>query len=450
MNRVRIAPSPTGFLHVGTAQSALYNWLFARKSNGKFFLRIEDTDQERSTETYEQSILESMRWLGLDWDDELIRQSDRNTLYKKYLDELVDSKKVHRVEISLDEKTKMLQEGKKSSSVVYVLKSDSTKSAVTFTDIIRGEISVEREQIGDLIIARIPEEDPNQVIFLYNFVVVIDDLDMKITHVIRGEDHISNTPKQLLIYEALGKKQPHFGHLPLLLAPDRSKLSKRHGATAVVDYKNDYLPEALVNFLGKLSYTFSTDIISREMMLEEFDLSKVHHSGAVFDIKKLDWINGEYIKKLSDEKLIEKLLPHIPDNIGLDYIQRILPSVRERIKKFSDIKEFDFYFQTPEYSGELLAWKFKSDKEITASLQGVKLLLENFNWDKFNGDSLRKKLDDLALEISQPQQKDRGLVYWPFRVALTGQQSSPDPVDIAEILGKEKTLERVKNAISKI
>ena len=444
--RVRIAPSPTGFLHIGTAQSALYNWLFARKNGGKFFLRIEDTDQERSTKAYEKSIIESLSWLGLEWDGEIIRQSDRNEKYREALEKLKKAGKVQHKIFSAEEKAAMLKDGKKSSKEIYILPIDPSPTAkpVAFTDMIRGLISVEQKNIGNLVIARVPEENPDDVIFLYNFVVVVDDLDMGITDVIRGEDHISNTPKQLLIYKALGGKPPQFAHLPLLLAPDRSKLSKRHGATAVVDYKEDYLPEAIINFLGKLSYTFSSDIIDRDAMVREFELSKVHHSGAVFDVKKLDWLNGEYIKKLSDKDLSDKLQPYT-GNASSDYVAKILPLARERIKKFSDIKEFNFFFEEPEYDKELLAWKFKSDKEMGASLQATKELLEKFDWVKSNVEKLRKELDALSSQIG-----DRGLIYWPFRVALTGQKSSPDPVDVAEILGKEKTLERIEVAISKI
>lgn len=446
MIKVRIAPSPTGYLHIGTAQSALYNWLFARKNNGQFFLRIEDTDRGRSTVEYEQSIIESLTWLGLDWNGEITRQSERSNKYREALEKLIKAGKIQHKIFSAEEKSTMLKEGKKSSKEIYVLPVDTSTSTnpVTFTDLIRGPISVEQKNIGDVVIARVPEENPDDIIFLYNFVVVVDDIDMEITHVIRGEDHISNTPKQLLIYNSLGKKPPQFAHLPLLLASDRSKLSKRHGATAVVNYKDDYLPEAIINFLGKLSYTFSSDIVDRDEMVGEFELSKVHHSGAVFDVKKLDWINGEYIKKLGDKELLEKLRPHV-GTADPTSVSKILPLARERIKKFSDIKEFDFFFRTPEYDGALLTWKFKSDKEISASLSAVLEVLKKIDWKKFDGGKLRKELDTLSSQIG-----DRGLVYWPFRVALTGQKTSPDPVDVAKILGKEKTLERVQNAISKI
>ena len=503
--RVRLAPSPTGYLHIGTAQSALYNWLFARRHGGKFFLRIEDTDRERSTREYEQSILDSLKWLGLNWDGEVIHQSERNEKYHEVLEKLVEAGKVKIREFSEEERQIVRKEGKKASSKIYILPVEESVQSIVhsdfydslgplvFTDIIRGEISVERKNVGDLIIARVPEDNPDEIIYLYNFVVVVDDLDMGITHVIRGEDHISNTPKQLMIYEALGEIPPQFAHLPLILSPDRSKLSKRHGATSVVDYKNDYLPEALINFLGKLSHTFTHDIVSREKLIEEFELPKVHKSGAVFDIAKLDWINGEYIKKLGDEKLIEKLKPLIDKinnlashsdrsavqggdfEIDQNYLEKMLPMVRERIKKFSDIKEFGFFFKEPEYNPELLIWKNKTREEVRESLERVKEILEKSDLashddrstaqgndlGEIDKEKLNQELDELAVSISGDHTKDvkssttsrganRGLVYWPLRVALTGLKASPDPVDVAVILGKEKTLGRVEIAIEKL
>lgn len=442
--RVRLAPSPTGYLHIGTAQSALYNWLFARKSNGKFCLRIEDTDRERSTKEYEQSILNSLTWLGLDWDGDVVRQSTRNERYRKALDKLEKTGKVRTQVFTEEEKQAIRKEGRKASNKIYILPAEETAPPVAFTDIIRGEISVARKDIGNIIIARVAEDDPDDIIYLYNFVVVIDDLDMGITNVIRGEDHISNTPKQLMIYEALGAQPPQFAHLPLILAPDRSKLSKRHGATAVVDYKDDYLPEALLNFLGKLSFTFSDDIVDMEIMLKEFELSKVHKSGAVFDAAKLDWLNGEYIKKLGDTELIEKLKPFIGEH-GKDIITKILPMARERLKKFSDIKEFSFFFAEPDYDGRLLIWKSKNKEEVSKSLVAVREVIEKLDED-IDKDKLRKELDELAVING----KDRGLVYWPLRVALTGLKASPDPVDVATVLGKEKTLERVGVATEKL
>ena len=266
-----------------------------------------------------------------------------------------------------------------------------------------------------------------------------------------------------MIYEALGEIPPQFAHLPLILSPDRSKLSKRHGATSVVDYKNDYLPEALINFLGKLSHTFTHDIVSREKLIEEFELPKVHKSGAVFDIAKLDWINGEYIKKLGDEKLIEKLKPLIDKinnlashsdrgtvqasdfGVNQNYLVKILPLIRERIKKFSDIKEFEFFFKEPEYDGGLLIWKAKSKEEVRDSLNRTKEILEKFD-EEIDKDKLRKELDELAVNT----EGDRGLVYWPLRVALTGLKASPDPIDVAIVLEKKETLRRVSVAIEKL
>ncbi len=455
--RVRVAPSPTGNLHIGTAQSAIYNWLFARATGGKFFLRIEDTDKARSTKEFEENILDGLSWLGLDWDDAPRHSSDNNKRYGELLEKLLEEGKAFYCHHSKEEleterqkqesdkelprhicNHKKTEEGTKPGGIVRLMVDEKSERVISFEDQIRGHVEFRQALLGDFSIGRAADDA------LYHFAVVVDDAEMQITHVLRGEDHISNTPKHILIFEALGYPVPLFAHLPLILAPDRSKLSKRHGATAVMDYKKDYLPEALFNFLGNLGYTFSKEIMTKEEMSSGFELSKIHRSGAVFDVKKLDWLNGEYINNVSDDKLIEKLEQHLPENFDKGYLEKFLPMVRERIKKFSDVKEFDFFFSETEYGPELLVWKTRSKEEISHSLRSVIDKIEKFS-ENIDKDELRKELDGLASEIG-----DRGLVYWPFRVALTGRKSSPDPVDIAWALGKTKTLERVNKAISKI
>src|SRR3989338_7533339 len=274
--RVRIAPSPTGFLHIGTGQSALYNWLFAKKMDGKFYLRIEDTDRERSTKEYEESIIDALRWLNLDWEDEVIHQSERTQFYRTELEKLLSEGKAFYCHHSQEEleaerqrqefekqpprhecNHKDLPLGKEGGGIIRLNVGDSTQ-VISFEDQIKGHIEFKAGLLGDFSIAR-SVSDP-----LYNFAAVIDEAEMEISHVIRGEDHISNPPKQILVYEALGKTPPLFAHLPLILGSDRSKLSKRHGAMALIDYKKDYLPEAIVNFLGGLGYTFSKDILTKE------------------------------------------------------------------------------------------------------------------------------------------------------------------------------------------
>jgi glutamyl/glutaminyl-tRNA synthetase len=435
--KVRVAPSPTGFLHIGTAQSALYNWLFAKKNGGKFYVRIEDTDRERSTKEYEQSIFNALHWLGLEPDNtEPIRQSERMDLYKKYLDRLVSSGNVRRVETSEEDKEKIKAEGKTPSDVVFVLDVDAAGQPVVFEDTIRGSISVERKEIGSQIIARILDKNkPDDIIFLYNFTVVVDDIEMQITDVIRGEDHISNTPKQILIYEALGESHPSFAHLPLILASDRSKLSKRHGATAVVDYKKDYLPEALLNFLGTLGYTFDQEILTKEEMVSQFNLAKVHKAGAVFDVKKLGWINAQYIKKLTAEGF-KKVLKEA----GYDFADQIpdvaVPLITERLEKLSDTQEFSYLWQKPEYNTKMLLWKTSSSEEVKNVLEQVAEII-----DQTGALELKEKLEQLAEKVG-----NKGLVFWPLRVALSGKEKSPDPIQIALALEKNEILQRVRTA----
>ena len=445
--RVRIAPSPTGFLHIGTGQSALYNWLFAKKMGGKFYLRIEDTDRERSTKEYEESILGALRWLDLDWENEVIHQSERTHLYRTALEQLLSEGKAFYCHHSQEEleaerqrqefqkqpprhecNHKDLPIGKEGGGIIRLAVGDS-KQLVSFEDQIRGHIEFKANLLGDFSIAR-TVTDP-----LYNFAAVVDDAEMEISHVIRGEDHISNTPKQILVYEALGKTPPLFAHLPLILAPDRTKLSKRHGAMAVVDYKKDYLPEAIINFLGGLGYTFSKDVLSREEMVEEFDLSKVHKSGAIFDTKKLNWINCQYIKHLSPEEF--RTVSGIQEISDL-----AVPLVIERLEKLSDAQEFAYLWQEPVYEKELLQWKDSSLEDVKNSLTQTLAVIEET--EVINDELLRNELEALSVSSS------KGLVFWPLRVALSGKEKSPDPVQLAVVLGKDEVIKRIKNALQKL
>ncbi len=446
MIRVRIAPSPTGNLHIGTVQSALYNWLFVRKNGGQFLLRIEDTDKERSTKEYEKNIYEVLEWLSIKWDEKPVIQSENLSHHQEMLEKLVIEGKAFychhtKEELEKERKTQERQKmaplhicghkqeskGKEIGGIIRLAVNNKSERIISFDDLIRGRLEFKESLLGDFAIAR-GLNDP-----LYHFAVVVDDADMNITHVLRGEDHISNTPKQILIYEALALSVPRFGHLPLILAPDRSKLSKRHGDTSALEYKKNYLPEALVNFLGSLSYTFSKEIISKEEMAKEFEIKKVHKSGAVFDIKKLNWINSQYIKQLPSAEFKNLINLNIPDEA--------ISLITERLEKFSDVQNFTYLWKSPEYDKELLKWK-KSDLETSLkTLAEVRKLIEEFNFEK-GKDELRKILDDFSAMVG-----DRGLAYWPLRAAITGQEKSPDPVDIIFAIGKEKTLERIDFAI---
>jgi len=323
--RVRIAPSPTGPLHIGTARTALFNYLFAKKHKGSFILRIEDTDLERSNPKYEKNIVDGLQWLGIQW-DEFYKQSERIDSYAKYLKKLLDSSRAFYCCHSKEELEKERKEKlKKKEPPIHIcehynkklkkgiIRFRPPKKKIVFDDLIRGKVEFNSELLGDISIAK------NLKTPLYNFAVVIDDYEMKISHVIRGEDHLSNTPKQILIQEALNLPIPQYAHLPLILGPDKTKLSKRHGVVSVADYqKQGYLPEALINFMALLGWSPQDKISSQksenprdEEMIKKFSLGKIQKGGAIFNVAKLDWFNGNYIRQKSLENLTFLCLPHL-------------------------------------------------------------------------------------------------------------------------------------------
>lgn len=462
--RVRIAPSPTGYLHIGTARSALFNYLFAKKEKGKFILRIEDTDLERSDRKFEKDIIEGLKWLGIEW-DEFYRQSERAETYAKYLEKLLNEGKAYRCfcseeeleaerqtringglpqiyggkcrDISDEEVKKNLAEGKKS-----IIRFKTPEKKVGFIDLIRGGVEFESSLIGDFSIAK------DLATPLYNFAVVIDDFEMKISHVIRGEDHLSNTPKQILLQEALNFPQPKYGHLPLILGPDRSKMSKRHGSTSVAEYKKDgYLPDALVNFMAFLGWNpgGEKEIYSMEDLIKDFSLDKVQKGGAVFNIQRLDYLNGVYIRQKSLDELSELCQPYLPE-IDKKQLKKIISLYQERLKKLSEIVELtDFFFKDVlEYDKGLLRWKDMTDGEVKDVLDKLNKILCDISDKKWIKENLEKILMPVAEKIG-----DRGKLLWPLRVALTGKKASAGPFEVAKALGKEKTLKRIKDAQSK-
>lgn len=465
--RVRFAPSPTGFLHIGGARTALFNWLFAKHHSDTFILRIEDTDKERSQPEYEQDIVSGLEWLGVKW-DEFYKQSERGKIYKKYLEKLLTSGRAFwcahgKSELEAEQKAQMEKKEPPRHVCEYKHKAQSEKRKaegageeiirlavensdhkIGFDDIIRGRVEFALNTIGDIAIAK-DLDTP-----LYNFAAAIDDLDMKISHVIRGEDHISNTPKQLVIFEALGIQPPRYAHLPLILGEDRSKLSKRHGATSVNQYKElGYLPEALVNFLGLLGWTPphflgknaggqapSREIMTKNEMIEMFALEDVHKSGAVFDIKKLNWLNAQYIKMENDAGLARLVRPFTEKRFGKqgdDLLVKLAPLLRERLEYLDQVSEFRYFFKTLDYDAELLVWR-KSDRA------GAKKALEL----AAKAEITNRNLDQIA---SEHFAGDRGAVYWPLRAALSGEKFSADPIQIAGILGPEETEKRIKQAL---
>lgn len=431
----RIAPSPTGVMHIGTARTALFNYLFAKQNQGEFILRIEDTDKERSTKEFEKDITDSLEWLGLEYKN-LYRQSERTEIYKKYLDKLISENKAY---ISKEEK------GERDSVVRF----RNPNKIVKFDDMIRGEIEFDTTELGDFVIAKSTEEP------LYHLAVVVDDHEMNITHILRGEDGISNTPRQILIQEAIGAKRPKYAHLPLILGPDKSKLSKRHGATSLTEFKNKgYLKEALINHLALLGWNPGNDneIFSLEELIKEFKIENVSKGGAVFNIEKLNWFNKKYIEKLPQqdlEKIIENKISHF-ENYNQKIIEKIIPIIIERIEKFEDIDEMikegelDYYFKKPtSYNSENLIWK-KSDKENTLkNLKEVLKIIEN-NPEKNKVEDIKNMIWDYA------EKEGRGDVLWPLRYSLSGKDKSPDPFVLISVLGKKESIDRINLALSKL
>jgi glutamyl-tRNA synthetase len=461
--RVRIAPSPTGFLHVGTARAALFNWLFAKHHIGKFILRIEDTDLERSEKKYEDDIIAGLEWLGLKW-DEFYRQSDRLPIYKKYLDKLLKNGKAfwcyHSEEELEAERQEQLRgkdlprhvceykiknEGSKGRGIIRFAVDENSNRKIIFDDIIRGKVEFEEKLLGDFSIAK-DENTP-----LYNFVVVVDDYEMRISHVIRGEDHISNTPKQIILCEALDIKLPQFAHLPLILGADRTKLSKRHGGTSLIEFRDrGYLPEAMVNFLAFLGWRpagVEREIITKNELIEKFDLRDIHKAGAVFDGKKLSWVNSQYLKLLNDEGLADILVPYVEKYFGQqgrDKLLKMSSILRERLQFLDQITDFHYFFRRPEVVTELIVWE-KSDLA-----QAKKVLAEVVRWlevKEMNSEELKQSLETLA---QADFKGDRGAVYWPLRVVLSGEKYSADPIQIFKIIGQTETRKRIELALTKI
>jgi glutamyl-tRNA synthetase len=483
--RTRFAPSPTGPLHVGGSRTALFNYLFAKKNHGKFLLRIEDTDKERSEQKWTDEIIDQLKWLGVEWDEGPdidgkfgpYKQSQRIDIYEKYLNQLLNEKKAYYcfcTEDDLESKRqeqmsrglapkydgacsrltdeqiqKNINENKKS---VIRFRVGGTK--VKFNDLIRGEVEFDTSLLGDVVIAK-DLQSP-----LYHFAVVVDDYLMQISHVIRGEEHLSNTPRQILLQQALGFYQPIYAHLPLMLNPDRSKLSKRQGDVAVADYhRQGYLSGALVNFMVLLGWNPGTEkeVFTMAQLIKEFAIEKVQKAGAIFNIQRLDFLNGLYIREKTIEKLTELCVPYLKESgllvegqISKISLQKIVEVSRTRMKKLSEISQLsDFFFPNKLiYNKDLLRWQKSTAEETKKSLfYSEKVLSAVARWDLKN---LEKELflasEKFNAENGYPE-KNKGYLLWPLRVALSGKDFSPSPFEIADILGKEKTIKRIEDAI---
>lgn len=477
--RVRFAPSPTGYLHLGGARTALFNWLFARQNKGSFVLRIEDTDKERSSAQYEQDITESLKWLGLDWDEGPdkdgkygpYRQSLRTEFYLNYARKLISEGKAYYcycsqfeldemrkaselkkqpfrynrkcIELAEDEMERYKKEGRKPSIRLKI----SQEGVTNFNDLIRGKIEFKNELLDDFIIVR-SDGSPT-----YNFVVVIDDALMKISHVIRGEDHISNTPKQIFIYKSLDFILPEFAHIPLIFGADKTRLSKRHAATSVAEYKNrGYLPETMVNFLSLLGWAYNDkeQIFSRDELTEKFSLKNISKNPAAFNLEKLDWLNGLYIRKLDIDTLVAYCIPYYK-NSGYDIsslkpekFKKIVSLEQERLKKIEDIVPYtDFFFKKEiVYEPDAIEKAFKDKSIVSLLSEWIKIL------DKT---ALFKaaELEMLARGLAEKSNLKFSALVHPTRVALTGRLVSPGLFEVMEILGRDICLSRLKYAIEK-
>lgn len=430
----RFAPSPTGNLHSGSYRTAIFSYLYARKHNGTFVLRIEDTDKERSRKEYEDNILESLNWLGIAH-DVFVRQSDNVERHKEVLQKMVDEGTAY---ISAEA-------AKDGSGVIKdLVRFKNPNTDITFYDEIKGEITMNTSDLGDFVLAKNINEP------LFHFAVVVDDFDAGITHVIRGEDHVSNTPRQILIQQAIGAPTPVYAHLPLVLGLDKQKLSKRKGALAMTEYRDlGYLPEALLNMVAMVGWNPGTEqeLFTKEELIIAFDLKQVQKSPAVFNPVKLDWFNREYIKQLSTEKQLELVTAFLPEKFlgNTDMLTKILPIITERISHFGEVRlmadagEFDYYFEAPAVDLTKVAWKGDAPELVKNHLAKIVELVSALDDAAWNSESIKASVWEYAESVG------RGNVLWPFRYSLSNKDKSPDPFTLAAILGKIETINRLNS-----
>lgn len=428
---VRFSPSPTGFLHIGGARTALYNWLFARHHGGIFSLRIEDTDQARSSPEFTGDILEGLKWLGLDWDKGPIFQSQRLDLYNRYVDRLIEEGKAFYSE----------EEGK-GRAVRFKM----PEGTIEFNDLIRGPINFDASLIEDFVLRK-TDGFPT-----YNFACTIDDMEMGVTHVIRGDDHIANTPKQIALYEALGLEPPEFAHLPMILGEDGARLSKRHGATSVREYKElGYLPEALVNFIALLGWAPGEDreIVSRDEMVRCFCLERVGKTSARFNKTKLDWMNSQYLRQMPMEALLAALSPFLkkagvdPVPLPQGWLPRLVELYKERFKTLQD-----FYYQTAFFFTEEIEYDPGAVDKFLRKDATAGLLQEALSELSKIQDFKKESLEDCLRVLTQRHKIGFGKLAQPLRVAITGRTVSAGLFETMELLGRQKTLQRLAHCLS--
>lgn len=460
--RLRFAPSPTGYLHIGGARTALFNWLLARKLGGTFILRIEDTDVARSTQESVDAILQGMEWLGLDWDEGPFYQSDNFPLYKQYVERLLAEGKAYKCYCTTEEleakRERAMAEGRKPKydgtcrdlaadlpGKPFVVRFKAPQDGVTaFNDLIKGPISFNNEELDDLIIQR-TDGTPT-----YNFVVVVDDASMGITTVIRGDDHINNTPRQILLYQALGCPVPQFAHVPMILGSDKTRLSKRHGATSVMAYRDmGLLPEAMINYLVRLGWSHGDEeIFSKEELIEKFTIEAVGKSAGVFNPDKLLWLNAHYIKHGDPQRLAGLLVPFLKErgvdpSAGGPELAAVVKTLQERARTMLELADGAVFYYTPEplFDEEAIAKHVKPEtagylRRLSDALAGTA---------DFRHDAIEAVFKDVCTELGIKM----GQIGPAVRIALCGDTVSPSIYEVMEVFGKEETCRRLQRAIDR-
>jgi glutamyl-tRNA synthetase len=462
--RTRFAPSPTGYLHIGGARTALFNYLFARHCGGKFILRIEDTDRERSTPEAIRAILDAMKWLELDYEEGPFYQTERYNLYKEKIKELLAKGSAYpcvctaaeldaKRQLAMKEKRKPMYDGtcRPPEGVIPALPSDKpytvrfrspAAGATVVKDLIKGEVVFDNRELDDLIIAR-SDGTPT-----YNFCVVVDDIDMTITHIIRGDDHLANTPRQIQLYGALGHPLPQFAHVPLILGADKARLSKRHGATSVMAYRDmGYFPEAVVNYLVRLAWSYGDqEIFSRQELIEKFTLENVGKSAGVFNPEKFLWVNFQYLKSRPLAQLAEEIAPYIvakgyPVPSDKQWLQKMLATLRERAKTLTELVDAAHYYLSddivldPKAAGKFLT------KDAVPPIETLNEKLAALS------DFSEPAIEHAFAATLSEHQIAMGKLAQPVRVALTGGAVSPGIHEVIAVLGKDRTIQRLEKAL---
>jgi glutamyl-tRNA synthetase len=455
----RFPPSPTGYLHVGGARTALFNWLYARHMKGKFVLRIEDTDAARSNQASVDAIFDALEWLGIDWDEGPFFQSQRYPIYQEHIDKLIESKHAYYCTCSPEQlesmRAKAMAAGEKpkydgtcrdkdlpkSENTVVRFKAPMTGTTL-LEDVIKGNIAFQNEEQDDFIIAR-SDGSPT-----YNFVVVVDDITMQINTIIRGDDHVMNTPKQILLYQALGAPLPVFGHVPMVLGNDRSRLSKRHGATSVTAYRDmGFLPEAVLNYLVRLGWSHGDqEFFTRDELIEIFNLKNIGRAAGIFDLEKLTALNADHIQATSPETLADLLVPFL-EKSGIQtksdaFLVKVVKTLVQRSKTLEDMAAAaSFYFADTIVYEEKAARKFLK----AAAREPLQFLIDALGAiEVFTEENLEKAF----MSVMEKTALKLGKIAQPVRVALTGKTASPGIFEITEIIGREKVIQRLKQAVA--